>query len=243
MVSKNVKLLSRYCFIFSQRSKNYIINRFSWYVKSAILDMGANPKICMEKPCCLDHLTTDLCLISGGWLLVSNIVMQSSSPPSQLPVNTSYRAISSDQMILTKDAMKELRKYLSFTQLRFHCSKHHGRTFHVTTADNSTGKAVVRYFSDQTDAFPDSCGSFVRMENDNSKLASVCEKWGRENRKYNVGKWGHNHKDQNRLYDHPAFVGGQYHWLLHLHSHNSRWECDDFRQGVSSGDFWKVFVR
>ena len=169
--------------------------------------------------------------------------MQNSTPPSQLPVKHSYRGISSDQLVLTKNAMKELRKYVSFTQLRFHCSKHQGRTFHVTTAANSTGKAVVQYFSGQTDAFPDSCGSFVRMENDNSKLASVCEKWGRENGKNNVGKWGHAHKDQNRLYDHPAFVGGQYHWLLHLHSQNSRWECDDFEQGVSSGDFWKVFVR
>ena len=170
--------------------------------------------------------------------------MQSSSPPSRLPDNTSYRAISSDQMVLTKDAMKELRKHLSFDQLRFHCGKHQVRTFHVATAANSTGEAVVQYFSGETDAFPDSCGSFVRMENDNSELARVCEKWGRENGLYNVGKWGHDDKDQFRLYDHPAFVEGAYHWLLN--PDHSRWECDDFMQSlqrVSSGDFWKVFVR
>ena len=36
---------------------------------------------------------------------------------------------------------------LSFTPLRFYCSKKNGRTFHVTTADNITGEAVVQYFS------------------------------------------------------------------------------------------------
>ena len=46
-------------------------------------------------------------------------------------------------MVLTKTAMNELRTHLSFTQLRFHCSKNNGRTFHVTTANNSAGEAVV----------------------------------------------------------------------------------------------------
>ena len=46
--------------------------------------------------------------ISGGWLLVSNIVIGSTSP-SQLLVKTSYRGITSDQMVLTKTAMNELR--------------------------------------------------------------------------------------------------------------------------------------
>ena len=110
--------------------------------------------------------------------------MESSTPPSQLPVKTSYRGITSDQMVLTKTAMNELRSHLSFTQLRFHCSKNNGRTFHVTTAANSTGEAVVQYFSGQTDVQPASCGSYVRMENDNSRLARVCQNWA-------LGKWGH----------------------------------------------------
>ena len=81
--------------------------------------------------------------ISGGWLLVSNIVIGSTSQ-SQLPVKTSYRGITIDQMVLTKTAMNELRTHLSFTQLRLYCSKKNGRTFHVTTADNITGEAVVQ---------------------------------------------------------------------------------------------------
>ena len=138
--------------------------------------------------------------------------------------------------------MNELRIHLSFTQLRFHCSKqHHGRTFHVTTAANGTGEAVVQYFSGQTDVQPSACGSFVRMDDDNSLLAGVCHKWGIEGGSHLVGKWGHE-RDQERLYDHPAFQAYLAHWLLS--EVESRAECDDWAAGVpSSGDFWKVFVR
>ena len=80
-------------------------------------------------------------------------------------------------MLLTIDAMKELRTHLSFTQLRFHCRKNKGRTFHLTTAANSSGEAVVQYFSGQTDANPKACGSFVRMKDDNSKIAAYCNQW------------------------------------------------------------------
>ena len=165
--------------------------------------------------------------------------MQSSTPPSQLPVKTSYHGISSDQMVLTKTAMKELSTHLPFTQLRFHCSKQQGRTFHVTTAANSSGEAAVQYFSGQTDVMPASCGSFVRMQNDNSRLSGICDKWGGENGACGVGKWGYS-QDQDRLYSVPAFVCDKYHWVL---DYGGRWECDDFSVGVSSGDFWKIFVR
>ena len=86
--------------------------------------------------------------------------------------------------------MNELRTHLSFIQLRFHCSKQQGRTFHVTTAANNTGEAVVQYFSGQTDVQPDACGSFVRMENDNSRLAERCRQWGFNGASYYIGKWG-----------------------------------------------------
>ena len=167
--------------------------------------------------------------------------MQSSTPPSQLPVKNSYRGIRSDQMVLTKTAMKELSTHLTFTQLRFYCSKHQGRTFHVTTAANSSGEAVVRYFSGLTDVQPDSCGSFVRIEGDNSRLSGACERWGRENGHYLVGKWGHG-QDEDRLYVYPAFTFGDYHWTMTPGT--SRWECDDsIPAGISPSDFWKVFVR
>ena len=174
-----------------------------------------------------------LSFTSGGWLLVSNITMKSSSPPSHLPVKTSCRGITSDQMVLTKTAMNELRTHLSFTQLRFHCFKKYGRTFHVTTVANTTGEAVVQYFSGQTDVQPASCGSYVRMENDNSYLGGDCKKWKN-------GKWGIHKAKENRLYNHVAYVYGTRRWLL---SPPSVFECDDLLVGVTTGDFWKVYVR
>ena len=92
------------------------------------------------------------CFILGGWLLVSNVEFGSPSP--KVSVETSYRGIGKSHMVLQKSAMKELRRHLSFTQLRFHCRKKQGRTFHVVTASNSSGEGVVRYFSGQTDEQP-----------------------------------------------------------------------------------------
>ena len=45
------------------------------------------------------------------------------SPSSKVSVETSYRGIGKSHMVLQKSAMKELRRHLSFTQLRFHCRK------------------------------------------------------------------------------------------------------------------------
>lgn len=137
--------------------------------------------------------------------------------------------------------MKELRTHLSFTQLRFHCSKQQGRTFHVTTAANNSGEAVVRYFSGQTDDQPAACGSFVRIKDDDSNLAANCEQWKDQ-------RWGVINSDRtSRLYNVAAYVHAKYHWLLT--PGNPRWECDDYNLedqelfGLSSGNFWKVYVR
>ena len=135
-------------------------------------------------------VTGDSRMISGGWLLVSNFVYDASST-FPLAVESSYRGISSyhnNKMFLTKIAISELRNLWSYTQLRFHCSKqHHGRTFHVTTTANSTGEVVVQYFSGHTDVQPDACGSFVRMDDDDSLLSPVCHRWGYEGGLYEVG--------------------------------------------------------
>ena len=105
--------------------------------------------------------------------------------------------------------------------------------FHVTTAANSTGETVVQYFSGQTDVRPDACGSFVRMENDNSILAGACDQW-----RNGDGKWGKTNRDEDRLYVLPAGFN-PYYWSL-LKNHR---RCDDNSSRVSTGDFWKVFVR
>ena len=100
----------------------------------------------------------------GGWLLTSIFVEDSSTTPPAWTPEPLYRGISkftNHKMGITISAMKELKGHLSFTQMRFHCSKQQGRTFHVTTAANSSGEAVVKYFSGQTDTQPDSCLSFL----------------------------------------------------------------------------------
>ena len=80
-----------------------------------------------------------------SWLLVGNWLMESSTPPAQSwDPETSYHGISSyhnNRMGIGLSAMKGLRTPLAFTQLRFHCRKQHGRTFHVTLVANSTGEA------------------------------------------------------------------------------------------------------
>ena len=185
----------------------------------------------------------------GGWLLVSRLnITHQTTLPSPLPWEASYRGIANDQMLLKQTAMKELRALINFTQLRFHCKKEKpNRTFHIATVETSSGEAVVRYFSGQTDVLPDACDSFYKMSDDNSNLANNCKMWGKKDGKYEVGKWGHEMDakfydlNETRLFNHAAFVKNANHWLL-----GSRFECDDFtksRTTPSGENFWEVFVR
>ncbi|XP_044168616.1 uncharacterized protein LOC122952902 [Acropora millepora] len=170
----------------------------------------------------------------GGWLLVMNVI--TGSPHyNQLSFENSYRGISdyhSNKILITRGAMKELYGDLNFQQIQFHCRKHSvGRTFHVVTAANSAGNAVVQYFSGLTNVQPVSCGSYVRMEDDNSKLARRCSEWY-------LGKWS----GTATLNDHTVYIYAKYHWSLNLHNYRP-FECDDYGASQSYGDFWKVFVR
>ena len=184
--------------------------------------------------CKIKNLISFHFFFPGGWLLVSNVVVDNLSL-LQFSEESSYHEISkchNKSLLLTTDAMKELRTHLSFTQLRFHCRKNKGRTFHLTTAANSSGEAVVQYFSGQTDANPKACGSFVRMKDDNSKLAADCSQWGSK-------EWGYPHSGKSR-YRIIAFVPWKYIWNFYG---NSRWECDDysFNDAEYSGGF--LFVK
>ena len=187
-------------------------------------------------------------LCSGGWLLVTNIlgmyetgsIQQSWTPASSYDEINNYNY--SQNVGITASALGWLRSHLNFTQLRFHCSKQHGRTFHVITATNSNGEAAVQYFSGQTDTLPGSCDSFQRMNDDTSVLALNCALWGNDGRQY-VGKWGHHDKKDAtfRLYDHAAFIASSYHWNIV----GDYWLCDDAINlfTKSARDFWKIFVR
>ena len=161
----------------------------------------------------------------------------------QLSLETLYRRVDSyksNNLVLSNSALNDLRTLMPFTQMRFHCSKPGGSTFHIVTTGNSSGEAVVQYFTGQTNTMPDSCGSYIKLWDDTSKLANQCADWGRNNSgHYHVGKWGH--QDRHELYDHPAFTAFTYHWVTFI-----RWECDDYKLGSylpPPGTFWKIFVR
>ena len=163
-----------------------------------------------------------------------------------------YRGISNyknKRMGISRTALHELRKHLPFTQLRFYCSKQHGRTFHVVTTTNSTGEDVVEYFSGQTDVKPASCGSFVRMEDDNSQLAEQCANWGynESTEQFRAGKWGGvpwlSSSSDEMMYDHALFILSANYWLVG--KTGGRWECDDFHipTNLVPNDVWRIFVR
>ncbi|XP_044163164.1 uncharacterized protein LOC114964680 isoform X1 [Acropora millepora] len=185
----------------------------------------------------------DMTTAGGGWLLIFNVVIDSSSSLPPITTQDDYRKIGdfkSKALILTNNALFELRKHLAFKQLRFHCYKPGGeRTFHVATIANSTGESVIRYFTGQAEEFPKACGSFTRLPGDNSHLALRPTDWGLEGNTFKVGKWSYQGK--KALWDHVAFIESTAHWLLEP----PRWECDDFNPSPTPpvGSFWKIYVR
>ena len=167
-----------------------------------------------------------------------------------LSLTGDYRQIKeykTNKLALSTDGLRTLGTKLSFKQLRFFCHKKiPGRAFDVATATNSSGEHVVQYFTAQTDNLPDSCGSYYPLSDDNSTLASQCARWGYQLSKFFVGKWSYEGiPTADRLLNHLALVQSTAHWVVH--QSNGRWECDDYHStkeyAVSSGDFWKVFVR
>ena len=83
------------------------------------------------------------------------------------------------------------------------------------------------------------------MDDDDCVMARQCREWGADgwapNNVVKIDKWGPPYYSQPRLLDHPAFVFALSHWLLS--QDGSRLECDHYNTAISSGDFWKVFVR
>ena len=145
-----------------------------------------------------------------------------------------------NKLVLSTNGLRTLREKLSFTQLRFFCHKKiTGRIFDIATTTNSSGENVIKYFTAQTDNRPQSCGSYYPLSDDNSTLAGQCTQWGGES-----GQWGPQTRSvsTNNLMDHVAFVDSKAHWIVY--TKDKRWDCDDYKIGtVSSGDFWKIFVR
>ena len=98
---------------------------------------------------------------------------------------------------------------------------------------------MIQYFTNLTDVFPESCGSFERMSDDDSILSVSCGEWG-FNQTPHVGKWGHvERRGESKLNRNPAFIEGKGQWYINP-NHSS---CDDKDDAVSLDDFWKIYVR
>ncbi|XP_068673456.1 uncharacterized protein [Montipora foliosa] len=186
----------------------------------------------------------DMTTKEGGWLLVFNVVVEDSKPLPTIAAQDSYRKIDtfrSNGLFLTNNSLNELRKFLAFTQMRFHCHKPGKRTFHVATIINSTGEAVIQFFTGQTAQMPTSCGSFIPLPDDNSTLAGECASWGKENGTFHVGKWSY--QGYKELSEVLAVIENKAHWLILP----PRWECDDWvwpsNLAPPAGSFWKIYVR
>lgn len=92
----------------------------------------------------------DMTTHGGGWLLIFNIVF---NHQANLPVKEDYRVIDNyqnNQTLLTNSALHKLRTHIHFTQLRFHCHRKNGSTFHIVTKTDEKGEAVIQYFTGQT---------------------------------------------------------------------------------------------
>ncbi|KAK3728410.1 hypothetical protein QZH41_007793 [Actinostola sp. cb2023] len=174
----------------------------------------------------------------GGWLLISNVVIPNPANAPSASLGSTYRHIANyndNKTIISATALRELRQLAPFTQLRFHCRKANiGRTIHLITAANSTGFAVVDYFTATTNVRPSACHSFYRGPGDNSMLAPRCTQWGYS------GLWGSNTRINDlRIHDHAFFVALKYHWI----SKPNTPRCDAMSSVISPGDYWKIYVQ
>eukprot|EP00794_Sanderia_malayensis_P004392 gene4392-4979_t len=183
----------------------------------------------------------------GGWMLVSNFVSEATNGRAWSQGNSiaTVSKYPSKAFGLSASGLKSLQDLIQFDQLRFFCHKNNpGRTVHIATKNNDAGKAVVRYFTGCTNAYPTACGSYSTMADDNSMLSQKCNDWG-YNGTYKVNKWGHSGIGNTRLYDHLMVVAYKYHWIVPFTT-GGRWECDDYTPSgtqVSAGDAWKIFIR
>jgi hypothetical protein len=180
------------------------------------------------------HVTIIVCLISGGWLLTSNVVLPTPVSKPSLTLSTSYRDIANynnNITVLSATALGQLYQLIQFTQMRFHCYQLSvNRVLNLITIK----KDVVDYFTAVSNVRPASCNSFQRGSGDTSLLAGVCSQWAYS------GLWSHNTRvNEWRMHDHAFFIGAKYHWI----TYGAYFICDSLSKPLSGGDFWKIYVR
>ncbi|XP_031570575.1 uncharacterized protein LOC116304918 [Actinia tenebrosa] len=182
-------------------------------------------------------MTTD----GGGWTLVKDLTF-SSSKPGTVKYRSHYKAISDLKRFefIDRAQLKQLKQEMGFTQLRYYCRKASvGRVFHIMTAKNDLGYDAVRYFIISNSPYAKACGSFVRLPDDQSRLAANCAKWGHNSGSSFINKWGSStNVGQQRPYKKVVYWHGKREFYM-----LNEYMCDDNVSGGKAGDTWKLFVR
>ena len=182
----------------------------------------------------------------GGWLRIASIHTKNyndyrldiKTVLSDDPAIALERAAKNEGGISVK-GLRELKKTMGFTQIRFKCNKGDKKVDIVTTND-SKGKAVVEFITSASKERPEACGSFHSYAG--SELGKNCSNWGHSENEIADGKWGYNGNDEGvkRLYYLPAFVYNKYSFsmggMLNI------FFCDDWSSGDVPGT-WRIFVR
>ena len=170
-------------------------------------------------------------------MLVANFMNK--NPQKKLDINTkiinngigTLEALGrSEQAGMSFEALRALKRDFGFTQMRINCVDNLKR-LEIMTTDDEKGRAVVEYFTSDSNSRPDACGSF-KAEGD-SALEKDCTIWAN-------GKWG---KDgfygNDRLYGIIAYSSARQ--LYVSMGARSRFSCGDNLYGTLLG--FKLFVR
>ncbi|KXJ10609.1 Intelectin-2 [Exaiptasia diaphana] len=185
-------------------------------------------------------MTTD----GGGWTLITRAHLPTAAPKAFV-LEKEYRSLESYtnyRQRIKLVALKNLRRDMSFHQLRFRCRKKSiNRTIHIMTTNNTAGHKVLDHFLVKA-TWPTACNSFERLPDDTSILARNCLKWGHNGGKVEVNRWGrYTGYGFNRIHNNVIILENKYYFS------SQSYYCDDFTGdtygALNVGDIWEMFVR
>ena len=182
----------------------------------------------------------------GGWTLIKQTKLQSSTPLTTLIEVDKYTYISEqvENRVVRVSALLQLKIDMGFDQLRFYCHKKSvARTFHIMTKRNAAGLDAFRYLIVNPSPRAQACSSFTALPDDTSMLSKNCGKWGyaKNGGGKEVNLIGHSsNTGPLRLYYKVALWSGNYYTAFLPKDY---WCDDDTKAALSAGDTFEIYVR